>query len=673
MLFLKCTGNLIDESLIKAMENANYKEQRKMEAKIQKATSKMLQSGNEVFFLSDIDNDMITIGAITEEIDSFNKKLKKFIVSIGMPLDNIKYDEITYQEFDRLLDWAITNDYVQRCMHIYRQFGLKKNSSPWEIDCDERIMDERSKTDIYERAGELFNQNSLLPELNRIYEGKKLQKAKGIPVHYLIQTDEYDLMKKTIDVLCQALYSNGRINSKRITKVELSVEHRHLCSDINIKLEYIYQRCKGGALVIHLNCSDEIDGEYASSMRGLIEKISNSINKFSKKILTIFCLPKECIRIKEWFYEALDNVTIIEIKEEFITAAEAENILKGKAKEHHVRADKQLLEQIDENKKYLLRDLNKDFEKWYHEKLKRTVYPQYQCIESVTNKKLKEVPKGTAYEELEKMIGLAEAKKVINNALDYYKAQKLFRDKGMNEGNPSMHMIFTGNPGTAKTTVARLFADIMKDNGILETGRLVEVGRGDIVGKYVGWTADIVKSKFKEASGGVLFIDEAYSLVDDRDGLYGDEAINTIVQEMENHRDEVIVIFAGYPDKMEGFMDKNPGLRSRIAFHVPFEDYNVEELCRIAEFLAEKKGIHFTDDAMEKLKENFETAVEQSDFGNGRYVRNVLEKSRMAQMSRLVRMNAEEIGREEIATLCAEDIELPKLKKENKIVMGFAC
>lgn len=144
-----------------------------------------------------------------------------------------------------------------------------------------------------------------------------------------------------------------------------------------------------------------------------------------------------------------------------------------------------------------------------------------------------------------------------------------------------MHMVFIGNSGTAKTTAARLFARIMKDNGLLSKGQLIEVGRGDLVGKCVGWTAQTVQAKFKVAIGGVLFIDEAYSLVDKHSGSFGDEAINTIVQEMENHREDVVAIFAGYPNKMEGFLQKNPGLRSRIAFHVPFADYTSDEISTI--------------------------------------------------------------------------------------------
>ena len=281
-------------------------------------------------------------------------------------------------------------------------------------------------------------------------------------------------------------------------------------------------------------------------------------------------------------------------------------------------------------------------------------------------------PKGTAYEELESMIGLDSAKKMIQQAIDSYKAQKMFKDKGLSVDTFCNHMIFTGNPGTAKTSVARLFARILRDNGVISKGQIVEVGRSDLVGKYLGWTAPTVKKKFKEALGGILFIDEAYSLVDDRNGSYGDEAINTIVQEMENYRDKVIVIFAGYPDKMEEFLDKNPGLRSRIAHYIHFEDYNEVELCQIATHIASQKGMVIEDEAMEKIKGIMETAKEQSDFGNGRYVRNVIEKARMAQSSRLVHMDFDSISQDDIKTIRAEDIEIPMQTKRKVNRIGFA-
>ena len=237
-----------------------------------------------------------------------------------------------------------------------------------------------------------------------------------------------------------------------------------------------------------------------------------------------------------------------------------------------------------------------------------------------------------------------------------------------------MHMVFTGNPGTAKTTVARLFAEIMKDNGLLSKGNLYEVGRSDLVGKYVGWTAQIVKDKFRAARGSVLFIDEAYSLVEDKAGMYGDEAINTIVQEMENNRDNMVVIFAGYPDKMEDFLQRNPGLRSRIAFHVPFEDYNADELTSIADLIAQNMGMHFDSAAHKKLHAILEEARTSSDFGNGRYVRNLVEQSQMEHASRLIHMNYEEVTSEIMTTLCEQDIPMPERKEYlPKRRIGFVC
>ena len=211
----------------------------------------------------------------------------------------------------------------------------------------------------------------------------------------------------------------------------------------------------------------------------------------------------------------------------------------------------------------------------------------------------------------------------------------------------------------------------MKENHLLSKGELIEVGRSDLVGKYVGWTASMIKKKFIEAQGNVLFIDEAYSLVDDRSGSYGDEAINTIVQEMENHRDDTVVIFAGYPDKMENFLQKNPGLRSRIAFYVPFADYNTEQLCEIAELIAQKKGLRLTSEASEKLAGLFASAQKGNDFGNGRYVRNIIEKAKMAQATRLLSQKYDSITREDVTSLCAEDIVIPVASKQNQKRIGF--
>lgn len=164
------------------------------------------------------------------------------------------------------------------------------------------------------------------------------------------------------------------------------------------------------------------------------------------------------------------------------------------------------------------------------------------------------------------------------------------------------------------------------------------------------------------------------AIVDDRNGSFGGEAINTIVQEMENRHGDVVVIFAGYPDKMEGFLQKNPCLRSRIAYHVPFNDYDTESLCEIAKLIAKQKGLSFTEEAYEKLSGLFDSARSESDFGNGRYVRNVIEKAKMAQATRLLTMDFDSIGSKDITTIIAEDIEFPKASTKYKAKqIGFCA
>ena len=439
--------------------------------------------------------------------------------------------------------------------------------------------------------------------------------------------------------------------------------------------DQFYKSNAGGTVIVQYSADygDTDDEDTDNGIRDTIEKLCNYIKKYRHQVLTILCLPRECTKLKELFYENLGTVSFVELKEEFLKGEQAGDYLKLLARENHVRTDKKLFAKLEGNRGYLAPELRAIFDGWYNNKLKTTVYPQYKEITTVKTEVEKAKPKGDAYKELMEMIGLTEAKNVILQALNYHKAQKLFADKGMKVDRPAMHMVFTGNPGTAKTTVARFFARIMRENGLLSRGHLVEVGRGDLVGKYVGWTAQTVQKKFEQAEDGVLFIDEAYALVDDRSGSYGDEAINTIVQEMENYRDDMVVIFAGYPDRMEEFLQKNPGLRSRIAYHVPFADYSVEELCSIAALTAQKKGLHLDDQAQEKLTFVFETARRQADFGNGRYVRNILEKAKMAQATRLLTKDYESLTQEDITTLCAEDIEMPEIAAPARPRIGFSA
>ena len=235
-------------------------------------------------------------------------------------------------------------------------------------------------------------------------------------------------------------------------------------------------------------------------------------------------------------------------------------------------------------------------------------------------------------------------------------------------------MAFTGNPGSAKTTVARLLAAILKEEGVAATGAFVECGRSDLVAKYVGWTAKAVRQKFEEASGGVLFIDEAYALVDGSNS-FGAEAINTIVQEMENRRDDVLVVFAGYPDRMREFLESNEGFNSRVAFHLDFPDYTADEMVEILQVMAKERGLRLNDAILKKCWGIFANASAKEDFGNGRYVRNVLEAAVIRQAERLMAAREKRpVTRQMAASLRAEDFEPVKVgrkQEKRKNAMGF--
>ena len=204
----------------------------------------------------------------------------------------------------------------------------------------------------------------------------------------------------------------------------------------------------------------------------------------------------------------------------------------------------------------------------------------------------------------------------------------------------------------------------MKEEEVLKYGHIVECGRQDLVGKYVGWTAQIVESKFQAVRGGILFIDEAYSLVEDN-RTYGAEAINTIVQEMENYRDEVIVIFAGYPEKMQEFLEQNEGLASRIAFHLNFPDYSPVELTQILDLMLEKSEYRMDERTREKCFSICVDACREENYGNGRFVRNLLDHAIMRQADRLIREHQNgTLGKEEACLLTADDFEMIGLKKK---------
>ena len=240
--------------------------------------------------------------------------------------------------------------------------------------------------------------------------------------------------------------------------------------------------------------------------------------------------------------------------------------------------------------------------------------------------------------EMEQIVGLTEIKEYIFSLEKNYKVQEMRKAQGLPVSNVSMHMIFTGNPGTGKTTIARLVSKYLKAIGVLSGGQLVEVSRADLVGKYVGHTAPLTMQVIKSAIGGVLFIDEAYSLYRGKDDSFGLEAIDTLVKGMEDNRDDLIVILAGYTKEMETFLTANSGLQSRFPNIIEFPDYSGEELQKIAEINATSRGYRLSEDAKSALLDYFCVIQAMGDrtSGNGRLARNVIESAILAQSRRVL-------------------------------------
>ena len=255
------------------------------------------------------------------------------------------------------------------------------------------------------------------------------------------------------------------------------------------------------------------------------------------------------------------------------------------------------------------------------------------------------------------LVGLAPVKARIRDIAALLVIDKLRGNLGLTSQAPPLHMSFTGNPGTGKTTVAMRMATILHRLGYVRKGHLVAVTRDDLVGQYIGHTAPKTKEVLKKAMGGVLFIDEAYYLYrpeNERD--YGQEAIEILLQVMENQRDDLVVILAGYKDRMDTFFRSNPGMSSRIAHHLDFPDYSQEELRAIAGRMLDGMHYHFGEGAQQAFAEYIARRVTQAHFANARSVRNALDRARLRQASRLFADRDRALTQEDLTTLLPQDI-----------------
>lgn len=670
MLFYKIDAVIENESIVPQRDNRD--EYRMFTSEMKEKSESFFEKTNKsfFFFISSLSKNKLTIGGISKNADDINLHLNKYMKQINIPTSTLHYEETTLRLISTMLSGAFRCGFISDDDEILDYFNLTCLTKH-RIGCDytEAIVDKAPSIEKLMLSDAMLLKSSLADEIRRIYEIPAKSNVKGHPVHYLIRSDNDEEQKSMYVSLLSALYANRRILSKRYCYIEYN-EYNDLSEG---RLDAIYESCEYGTVVIKYDGEDPDNSQYSRAEDGSIADICKIALKYRNKVLTVVCFPLNSSKLKEIFEFYMGSTALVELYEDLAGADTANEYLKKLAKAWEIRTDKKLFVSTDENRLFTSVELREKFDIWYDNKLRNSLFPQYKALENGKRKSIRQKPAGSAYSDLQKMVGLSEAKETIDKMINYFKAKKLLRDQSISLSQPTMHMVFTGNPGTAKTTVARLFAQILKENGILSEGKLYEVGRADIVGKYVGQTAPLVKQAFKRAKGSVLFIDEAYSLVE-RDGLYGDEAINTIVQEMENNRNDTVVIFAGYPKEIEDFLNKNPGLRSRIAHHIHFDDYSADELCQISSLIAKQKGVSFTADAIAKLKNIFEIARHYTDFGNGRYARNIVENAQMAQINRIMQSSVDYINKSDIHLITANDIAMPSnIKAQGINKIGFTA
>ncbi len=654
--------------------------------------------------IKDLNEMLIEISATTV-ISIYNAKIGEFKIVVGVDsllrinsaslikilkkvfsdryiLKNLKVKnlhEITPFQAQKCLEVANKADYLtyrssweRGNIEKHRNFSLDYYRNE-EFKIEENLFSGESLTleQAMTKAKKLMADKTLMEELERIYSAENPKNFYGHPVHYKFLAKNAYGAKQMAELLCQALYENKRLVGRCISLITEIGENCYSESD----LYNIFDQSAGNTIIIELRGSKEEHKNYATCYERVVKDIEKQVKKYQRNTLFIFLEVTENPGFSTKLIRSLqEDIYMVEIKEGTGNKAEALKYLDELIQKNNMQYKVNEVEAYIGGKvTFYPSDIHEICESMLNDSLRNNTYTAYRKISRLMVAK-EEINAKDAYQKLQDMIGLNEIKKIISQIIGNAKIQKIRSSIGLEQQKTSMHMVFTGNPGSAKTTVARLLAEIMSKEGILQTGEFIECGRADLVGEYVGHTAPKVKHQFKLAKGGVLFIDEAYSLVEHWEGSYGDEAINTIVQEMENHRDDVIVIFAGYPDKMKNFLSKNEGLRSRIAFHVDFPNYNTEELLQILRLMAKNKGFELNTEIENKCREIFSKVQNQEDFGNGRFVRNLLEQALMKQSQRiLIENEGKEIGREELLKLEVEDFEVNVVGQYDKSqnIIGF--
>lgn len=597
-----------------------------------------------------------------------NTLVDKFLQKLEVAYSALSVKEISITNYFNGLRVSDRNRFISDDYKFAEKIGVEDLFRGRDDYFNDKVVDEKKTIEVLKSDVDKYHLgDGYRSEMKRIFAGKNQKVFLGNPANYLMISKDDMARRIMARNLISALHRRGRLQSKRYTIIDLGDR------DCSIEgLENFYKINEGATLLLKVYAANFGEGEHA---RGVVEmkKVCDVVRKKGSKVLTIFSMDTPSDKNRTKLENYMMGVPLIAFCDNLYKKETASAELLKMAEAEDFTFSNEVLEKVDKTERsYTYGELVNLYNEWRAEYMGTEVFPEYrEFVTHVTEEEKKNARRSDAYAKLQEMIGLTQAKKVIDGAINYFKLQKEYRNRGIEFNRPAMHMCFTGRPGTAKTTVARLVAEILKDNGILSEGKLIEVDRSQLVGKFVGHTAPQVKEMFDKAKGSVLFIDEAYSLVEDRKGSYGSEAINEIVQEMENCREDTIVILAGYPDEMKELLEWNPGMKSRIAFHVSFDDYTENELLDITKLLAKERGMKLDEKAETKLLAIYAEARKDKAFGNGRFARNLLEKAKFNQANRFMQMDLQYVSDEEICTLTADDFDYEMRKEETRPRLGF--
>ena len=500
----------------------------------------------------------------------------------------------------------------------------------------------------------ISNNKDTLREIVRYHEVMQKNKCDFEFENYNIvitNKSSYVLYEDLIKVIAEIYLENGIIQNSDILYLD--------------KLDYRINRMKNikieeDVIVIDFDQTRKSNTEVKKMIEDMIEQ-----------------MPKKAYIILEDYWRAgevnalMNEMFSWSMNIDSISNEEKEKYIENFMKENKLKCKKHTIQEIADNPYYKIKNLLINIlvnSKNKNEDSVEKILDIREEKKSGNKKKRKNVnKKQKAIDELDEMIGMKDVKEQISRIINYIKVSK---DKS---NLPMLHMCFYGNPGTGKTTVARIVGKIFAEEKILsDKDRFVEAHGRDLVGRFVGWTAGETKRLVKNAEGGVLFIDEAYSLIPDRLGGFEEEAIATLLKEMEDKRDKVCIIMAGYENKMKELLQVNPGFESRVQFKIYFPDYTAEELYEIFKILCRNDDYKLSSNIKQTLLEIFEIAKGQENFSNGRFVRSLFEKVKMEQADRVVKEKSDKCFIKKCDIIAAIERECYNKTEEPKKVIGFS-